>query len=605
MGILAICSLLIIVCDMMSGVKFRSQAWTIFVKFSTLVSYFEKLESTRKRLEMFDILAELFRQLNASEIDKAIYMTQGELLPPFHGINIGMSEKYLLRSISEGAGVDLKEVSQKYKNLGDIGKVSEKYFKNEGKEISVEEVYQQVHEVASVSGEGSVDLKILAVATLLGTVSSVEAKYIARFLVGKLRLGAGDATVLEALALSKGDRSYRAFLDRAYHITSDLGLVGKTFFQSGEQGVRDISVRLGYPIRPALCERLSSSEEIIEKIGRCSVEVKYDGFRCQVHQGIEDFAIFSRNQERTTPMFPEIAAAMRQVFPNEEVILEGEALAYDEVTGDLSPFQVTIQRRRKHGITELAQKVPLRFFVFDLLYYKGEDFTGRPYVERRSKLVELIEKNDVIEVSKALETEDPEEVTQFFDEAVEQGLEGIVVKRLDGPYAAGSRNFNWIKLKRSYKGELSDTVDLCIIGYYAGKGKRANFGIGTILSAVYDKDSDRFKTISKIGTGFSEDELIQLKELLDQIRSPECPVGVDSEMTPDVWVAPKYIITVTADEITRSPSHTAGRDAEGIGYALRFPRVQGFIRPDKSEKEATTVSEVVTMFKQQKNVKIV
>jgi DNA ligase-1 len=305
-------------------------------------------------------------------------------------------------------------------------------------------------------------------------------------------------------------------------------------------------------------------------------------------------------------MFPEIAAAMGQLFPDEEVILEGEALAYNEVTGDLAPFQVTIQRRRKHGISDLAQKVPLRFFVFDLLFYAGVDYTGRPYAERRSKLLELIEKNgavhDVIRVSRAVETEDPEEVTRFFDEAVEQGLEGIVVKRLDGPYAAGSRNFNWIKLKRSYKGELSDSVDLCIIGYYAGKGKRANFGIGTILSAVYDNTSDRFKTISKVGTGFSEDELIQLKELLDQIRSPECPADVDSEMTPDIWVVPKYIITVTADEITRSPSHTAGRDATGIGYALRFPRVQGFLRPDKSEKEATTVSEVVAMFKKQKNV---
>lgn len=575
------------------------------MKFSTLVHYFERIEATRKRLEMFDILAELFRQSDASEIDKVIYMTQGELLPPFHGVNIGMSEKYLLRAISEGAGAGLIEISQEYRKLGDLGKISEKYFKNEGRKLSVEEVYQQVYAIALMSGEGSVDRKIHAVGTLLGAVSSVEAKYIARFLAGKLRLGAGDATVLEALALSKGDRANRAFLDRAYHITSDLGLVARTFFLAGEKGVRAISVRLGYPIRPALCERLSSSEEIIEKIGRCSVEAKYDGFRCQVHQGKDNFAIFSRNQERTTPMFPEIAASMRQLFPDEEVILEGEALAYDEVTGDLSPFQVTIQRKRKHGITELAQKVPLRFFVFDLLYYAGEDYTGRPYAERRNKLLQLIGNNEVIEVSRALETEDPEAVTRFFDEAVEQGLEGIVVKRLDGPYAAGSRNFNWIKLKRSYKGELSDSVDLCIIGYYAGKGKRANFGIGTILSAVYDKVSDRFKTISKIGTGFSEDELVQLKDLLDQIRSSECPAGIDSEMTPDVWVVPKYIITVTADEITRSPSHTAGRDAAGIGYALRFPRVQGFIRPDKSEKEATTVSEIVEMFNRQKHVKMV
>jgi len=573
------------------------------MKFSTLVRYFEQLEATAKRLEMFDILAKLFQEADASEIDKIIYLAQGELLPSFHGINIGMSEKYLLRAIARGGDDDPKVIAKEYRLTGDLGRVAEGHFRGEGKGISVEEVYRKIYEIAVMGGEGSVERKIDAVGRLLRSVSSLEAKYTARFLAGKLRLGAGDATVLEALALAKGDRGYRSLLDRAYHITSDLGLVAKTFFQSGGKGVREISVRLGYPIRPALCERLPSSEEIIKKIGRCLVEIKYDGFRCQVHKSRNGLAIFSRNQERTTPMFPEIAEAMRQLFPNEEVILEGEALAYEEATGDLSPFQVTMQRKRKHGIAEMAKSIPLKFFVFDVLYYGGEDYTCRPFFERREKLIDLIQKNRVIEVSEAIETDDPKAALRFFDSAIERGLEGIVAKRLDAPYAAGSRNFNWIKLKRSYKGELSDSVDLCIVGYYAGKGHRAQFGIGTILCAVYDSQADRFKTVSKIGTGFSEEELVRLKGLLDEINAPERPAGVDSEITPDVWVFPKYVITVTADEITRSPSHTAGRDAEGVGYALRFPRVQGFIRADKGEKEVTTVSEIIEMFKRQKNVK--
>ncbi|MFQ5950176.1 MAG: DNA ligase, partial [Nitrospiria bacterium] len=288
------------------------------MKFSTIVRYFEQLEATTKRLEMFDILAELFQEADASEIDKIIYLTQGELLPSFHGINIGMSEKYLLRAIAKGSGIDLDEAIKEYQIAGDLGRVAERYFVGEGAGASVESVYQQVYEIAVMGGEGSVDRKIDAVGSLLRSISSVEAKYAARFLAGKLRLGAGDATVLEALALAKGDRDYRSVLDRAYHVTSDLGLVAMTFFQSGENGVQEISVRLGYPIRPALCERLSSSEEIIEKIGRCSVEIKYDGFRCQVHKSGNDLAIFSRNQERTTPMFPEIAEAMCRLFPNKE-----------------------------------------------------------------------------------------------------------------------------------------------------------------------------------------------------------------------------------------------------------------------------------------------
>jgi len=574
------------------------------MKFLNLVHHFEKLEATSKRLEMFSILSELFQQATAEEIDKIIYLAQGELLPPFHGINIGMSEKYLLRALAKAGGVDPELIAKQYRVLGDLGGLAEKVIQGDGKGLSVVEVYQRIYDIATMSGEGSVERKIDAVCALFSAVSPLEAKYVARFMAGRLRLGAGDATILEALALSKGDRGYRKELDRAYNITSDLGLVAKTLYQAGEEGIRAMSVRMGYPIRPALCERLSSPEEIVAKIGRSSVEVKYDGFRCQIHKSKNDIAIFSRNQERTTPMFPEIAEACWSLFGKQEIILEGEALAFNEATGDLLPFQVTIQRKRKHGIEDMAKAFPLKFFVFDLLYLNGEDYTHHGYAERRKKLFELIKKNPVMEVSHAIETDDPVAIQKFFDASIERGLEGIVAKRLDAPYSAGSRNFNWIKLKRSYKGELSDSVDLVIVGYFAGKGHRAKFGIGTILSAVYDPNEDRFKTVTRIGTGFSEEELVQLKQLLDEIASPEPPNQVDSEITPDVWVHPKYVITVTADEITRSPNHTAGRDAEGVGYALRFPRVQGFIRTDKSPQDATTVSEIIDMFNLQKRVKM-
>lgn len=574
------------------------------MKFLNLVHYFEKLEATSKRLEMFSILSDLFRQATAEEIDKIIYLTQGDLLPPFHGINLGMSEKYLLRALAKVGETDPEIIAKEYRIVGDLGGLAEKVIQGRGKGLTVVEVYQRVYEIAAMSGEGSVERKIDAVCALFDTASPVEAKYVARFMAGRLRLGAGDATILEALALSKGDRAYRKELDRAYNITSDLGLVAKTLYQAGEEGIRAMSVRMGYPIRPALCERLSSPEEIVEKIGRCSVEVKYDGFRCQVHKSKNDLAIFSRNQERTTPMFPEIAEACWNLFGKQEIILEGEALAFNEATGDLLPFQVTIQRKRKHGIEDMAKAFPLKFFVFDLLYLNGEDYTHYGYAQRRKKLFELIKKNPVMEVSQAIETDDPVEIQKFFDASIERGLEGIVAKRLDGPYAAGSRNFNWIKLKRSYKGELSDSVDLVIVGYFAGKGHRAKFGIGTILSAVYDPEEDRFKTVTRIGTGFSEEELVQLKQLLDEEAILERPHPVDSEIIPDVWVNPKYVVTVTADEITRSPNHTAGRDAEGVGYALRFPRVQGFIRTDKSPRDATTVAEIIEMFNLQKRVKM-
>ncbi|HET6370915.1 MAG TPA: ATP-dependent DNA ligase, partial [Nitrospiria bacterium] len=539
-----------------------------------------------KRLEMFDILAELFQKARPEEIDKIIYLTQGELLPPFHGLMIGMSEKYLLRVIARVVDRPQEEVVELFRKEGDLGKTAERLIEGKGKGHSVVQVYDRLFSIAKISGEGSVERKIETLSGILSDASPKEAKYIARFVVGRLRMGAGDATVLEALAKARGDRALRPDLERAYNITSDLGLVARTLFTEGEEGVRRIRVRMSYPIRPALCERLSSAEEIVEKIGRCSVEMKYDGFRCQVHKSRKNVAIFSRNLERTTPMFPEIVEAVNEYLAAPEAIIEGEALAYDEATGDLLPFQVTIQRKRKHGIEEAAKSFPLRFYVFDLLYLNGEDFTEKPYAERRSMLASLVKKNGTMVLSEAIETDDPKEIVKFFDSGIERGLEGVVAKRLDTPYSAGSRNFNWIKLKRSYKGELSDTIDICIVGYFAGKGHRAQFGIGGILGAVYDSDSDTFKTVSRVGSGFTEEEWGRLKKTLDDTKISHKPARVDSLIEPDVWVTPTYVVTVTADEITRSPSHTAGRDEQGIGYALRFPRAQGWIREDKRAEDA-------------------
>ncbi len=587
--------------------------------FSHLVSYFEKIEATSKRLEMFAILADLFREAHADEIDQVVYFLQGELLPAFHGINMGMSEKYLLRAITHAAGVDHDTLLQQHRTLGDIGKTVEHYSQTkEESSQTISEVYQAIYHIAMMSGEGSVDRKIDALAALFSSLSATEAKYAARFVAGQLRLGAGDATILEALALSHGDRAFRTSLDRAYNLTSDLGLLAKTFGQKGEAGILATSVRCGYPIRSALCERLPSSEEIIEKIGRCSVEIKYDGFRCQAHKQGDTVILFSRNQERTTPMFPEIVDALQTVFRQNDIILEGEALAVNEATGEAFPFQVTMQRKRKHGIDLLAKDVPLKFFVFDLLYLDGVDYTQYPYKARRDKLIALLHKhkegehrgsplppqNTVMDISEAIETDDPKTLSRFFNNVVERGYEGIVAKRLESLYTAGSRNFNWIKLKRSYKGEITDTLDLCIVGYFFGKGARARLGIGTILAAVYDPSAARFKTVSKIGTGFSEAELTDLKALLDEITLSEKPHELDAEMIPDVWVLPKYVVPVTADEITQSQSHTACCDAEGAGLSLRFPRVTGFVRSDKGPYDVTTTTEIAALFHQQKRIQV-
>lgn len=574
------------------------------MRFKKLCEYFERLEETTKRLEMFDILAELFKESSVEDIDKIIYLSQGQLLPPFYGIEIGISEKLLIRALSDATNTPTKKVEQTFRHTGDLGKTAEELNKREGYNLSVKQVYEELLDIAQIGGVGSVEKKIGLLSNLFKGVSPKESKYIARFVIGRLRLGIGDPTVLEALALSIGNRELRADLERAYNLCSDLGLVAKTLLQKGIEGVKKFKIQVGFPVRMALCERLSSSEDIIEKIGRAAIEAKYDGFRVQCHKDNEKIELFSRNLEKTTHMFPEIVMAMKKFINAKTAIVEGEALAFNEQTGELFPFQITIQRKRKHGIEELSKELPLKFFIFDLLYLNGIDYTEKPFIERRKKLESIIEKNNIIEPSEMFITDKAQEIFKYFETAIERGLEGVVAKRLDAPYAAGARNFNWIKLKRSYKGELADTIDVCIVGYFRGKGARAKFGLGALLGAVYDPDTDTFKTISKIGSGFKEEEFFELKKILDNIALRHKHPRVDSIIDADVWVEPKYVITVTADEITRSPTHTAGRDKDGIGYALRFPRAVGFIRVDKKPEDSNTVKEILEMFKQQKQVSV-
>ncbi|MFN3814046.1 MAG: ATP-dependent DNA ligase, partial [Aquificaceae bacterium] len=366
--------------------------------------------------------------------------------------------------------------------------------------------------------------------------------------------------------------------------------------EQGMEGVKSFKIKVGYPIRMALAERVASVDEIIKRLGRCAIEAKYDGFRLQIHKKGKEIEIYSRNLERMTEMFPDVKEAMRHVKAN-EVVLEGEAITYNEETGEFYPFQITIQRKRKYEVPEYVKEYPLKLFSFDLLYVDGEDYTSKPFLKRRGKLEKVIKANPLILLSEMFITDDPKEIEKFFENVIARGLEGLMAKRLDAPYTAGSRNFNWIKLKRSYKGALADTIDVVIVGYFYGKGARAKLGIGALLTALYDPQNDSFKTVSKVGSGFTEEEWIKLKDMLEDIKLSHRHARVESLIEPDVWVEPKFVITVNADEITVSPIHTSG-------YALRFPRAVEFVRSDKRAEDANTVDEIVDMYRIQKKVSV-
>lgn len=550
---------------------------------------------------MYQVLGKLFSEAETAEIAPIAYFCEGLLLPAFEGTETGMGERNAAHALAVASKRSVDEVNQTSSRLGDLGLAAEKLITRSRPQLSLTGVYETLLQIARTAGRGSTEEKQKLLAALLARATPLEGRYIIRLTLGRLRLGVGSPTLIEAAARLEEDRGRaRQTIERSFNLCSDLGLVLTTLFEEGLAALEKFKVRVGNPVRPMLAERLPSAEKIIDKIGACAVEAKLDGLRCQIHLKGRSIEIFSRNLERTTAMFPDIVAAVRQHFEARSAIIDGEALAVNEETGEFHPFQVTAQRKRKHGIEQMTEEFPLHLVAFDLLYADGRDLTRRSYHERRAALKARIKHGSKrLHLSEGETVETPNQLQAFFDREVELGHEGVIAKRLDAGYEPGARNYNWIKLKRAYRSELNDTIDVCIIGYLRGRGARARFGIGSLLGAAYDEQTDTFKTIGKIGSGLSDADWVRMRKVLDAWKVNHRPARVDSRLQPDMWIEPKVVVTVLADELTRSPINTAALDDQGRGLALRFPRIIGFVREDKAAEDATTTEELRKMFAQQ------
>ncbi|MDD5416336.1 MAG: ATP-dependent DNA ligase [Candidatus Daviesbacteria bacterium] len=584
--------------------------------FSKLAEYFEKLEQTSSRLTLIDILCDLFKEVKAEEVSKVCYLIQGRVAPFYEPIEIGMAERTVAASIARAYGVKREDVLEEYGKVGDLGLVAEQMtICHSGKRsasiidsgqarMTVAEVFKTLKEIAQISGVGTVEKKQGLLVGLLQKVDSVSAKHLVRIPLGVSRLGIGDPTILDAFAkLKLGDRSKRKLLEGAYNRVSDLGLIGETLWKGGLVAVEKLQVRVGRPIRSQLAERLPNPEKVIEKMGEVNVQRKLDGFRVQIHKDGEAVRLFSRNLEETTAMFPEIVEGTTVQIKAKTAILDCEAIGFNPLSDEFLPFQETTQRRRKYGISEMAKKIPLKAFCFDILYKNNKSLINLPLHERLKELESIAKQDDTIIIEKGETVKDGKKLQILLDDAISKGLEGVVCKRLDSKYEAGARNFNWVKLKRHSAGELEDTIDCVILGYIFGKGKRSGFGAGSLLVGVYDESQDEFVTVSKIGTGLTDEEWREIHKRADKIKVLHKPARVNSLLTPSVWIEPSIVIEVLADEITRSPVHTAGKKGPPAGgepgYALRFPRLVKFREADKKAEDATTVKELIEMYKQQ------
>jgi DNA ligase-1 len=571
--------------------------------FAVLAACFEEMEHTSSRKQLTTLLAELLANVAAEEIAEVTYLIQGRVAPLYVPVEFGLGQRSIEKAVGQAFDVDPAEVRSRDALAGDVGLVVGELATRAGKtgsDRSVREVFSELRAIADFSGPRSAERKVDGLTKLLAASDPISGKHLVRIPLGTSRLGIGDATVLAALNQAKlsGTKPDQLALEDAYNKTSDLGLLGQTLWTGGLEAVKQLQVVVGRPIRPQLAERLPDVPSLLEKLGGSAhVQSKFDGVRVQLHlnrawpEG-EQVRLFSRSLESMTSMFPELVGGVLNQVQAETAILDAEALAFNPLSDEFLPFQETTRRRRKHGIGELQAELPIKAMVFDMMYLNGEALLDRPLDQRIATLVSTVKGTEVLQAEPGEVLTDADRLELLFEDALGRGLEGLVVKRVDSTYQAGARNFNWVKLKKHSRGALEDTIDCVMLGYFLGRGKRAELGVGALLVGVYDKESDEFVTVTKIGTGLGDEQWREVGERAAPYRSDERPARVRSTVTPSVWVEPKIVLEVLADEITKSPNHTAG-------YALRFPRVIRFRDADKRPEDATTLQELVELYQQQ------
>ena len=577
------------------------------MKYEIVAEAYRDLEEVSSRLALIERLAALIEQTPAELLPVVCYLGQGLIAPEFAGVDLGLAEKMAVRAVATATGVDAADVAVRVRETGDLGQTAEQLLAAtaDGRpaDLTVVTVVNTLRQIANAEGTGSQGQKLDLLAGLLTRATPLEARYLVRQVTGNLRLGVGTPTILDALAqVYAGGRKARPVLERAYNVCCDLGLVASALTSGGLAAVEQIHVSPGHPVRVMLAQRLADATEILAKLGgECAAEYKYDGMRLQAHKTPDGkIELWTRRLEEVSSQFPDVVEVLSASLRPAQAIIEGEVVAFDAATDELHPFAEVMFRRRKYGIAEAVRDVPVALFCFELLYADGEDLTRRPYPERRAALAEAITIGPRLRLTTATEVSDPAALDGAFEQAITDGCEGLMCKSVSpaSVYQAGNRGWLWIKLKRDYRTELADSVDLVIVGAFAGRGRRAGT-YGAVLLAAYDPGADVFRTVTKCGTGFSDADLAALPGKLAPFTHPERPARVDARQQPDVWFEPGVVLEILSAELTLSPHYSAawGLIKPDAGLAMRFPRFTGRWRDDKAPEDATTTLELVDLYR--------
>ena len=581
------------------------------MEFSIIAELFEKMENTSKRIELTNILVELLKKTPKKIIPNVVYLLQGIIRPNFEGVELGVAEKLAIRAISKSSGLPIKKIEDDYRNCGNLGLTASNILKLKtqttftAEKITVERVYETLFKIANLEGKGSQDLKMKYISSLLNDATPLEAKFVLNILLSTLRLGIAENTVMDALAIGfTGKKEYRKQIEDAYNVSSDLGKVSEVIAREGLDGIKKFQISLFSPVRPMLADRIKSEKEATEKMPvEFAAEYKLDGERVQIHKQADKIILFSRSLENITKYYPDIVENIGNSLDVNEGIFEAEIVAINENTGEFLPFQELMHRRRKYKLKEAVLQYPITVNFFDVLYFDGKNCLNLKYSERRKILESSVKENNFAKLVPMAIVKNENEVEDFLENSINSGCEGLMLKILDAAYRAGIRGGNWLKLKREYRNELGDSLDLVVIGAYFGKGRRTG-RYGTLLLATYNPEKDNFPSICKVGTGFTDESLDQLYQILSNKVILKKNPRIESEMEADVWFEPELVLEIVASEITLSPIHKTALDTirKGAGLALRFPKFTGKIRIEKGSEDASTDEEVYSLYKGQTKV---
>jgi len=581
------------------------------MEFSIIAEIFERMESTTKRIELTNLLVELLKKTPKKIIPNAVYLLQGIIRPNFEGVELGVAEKLAIHAISKSSGLSIKKIEEDYKKCGDLGLTASNILKLKtqttftAEKITLERVYETLFRIAKLGGKGSQDLKMKYISSLLNDATPLEAKFVVKILLGTLRLGIAENTIMDALAIAfTGKKENKEQIENAYNVSSDLGKVSLLIATDGIDEIKKFKISLFSPIRPMLADRVKSEKEAIKKMSEIfAAEYKLDGERVQIHKQANEVVLFSRRLENITQYYPDIVENVKKSLSVNEGVFEAEIVPVNENTGEFLPFQELMHRRRKYKLEKAISQYPITVNFFDVLYFDKKDCLNLGYSERRKILEKLVNEDDFSKLVPMLLVKNENEVEDFLENSINSGCEGLMLKTLDAPYRAGARGSNWLKLKREYRNELGDSLDLIVIGAYFGRGRRTGL-YGTLLLGTYNPDKDNFPSVCNVGSGFTDESLDQLYQILSNKITLKKNSRVVSEMEADVWFEPELVLEIVASEITLSPIHKTGLNLirKGSGFALRFPKFTGKIRYEKAVEDASTGEEVFALYKRQSKI---